>query len=86
MQPFKYNSPDYDLGQPSISSDGKYLFFASNMPGGQGGSDLFSCEFVNGDWSTPLNLGPGVNSPGTENFPIIIHQEDYILPQTGQAG
>jgi hypothetical protein len=69
MRPFKYNSPDYDLGQPSISSDGKYLFFSSNMPGGQGGSDLFYCEFVNGDWSSPVNFGPGVNSSGTESFP-----------------
>jgi hypothetical protein len=67
--PFKYNSPDYDLGQPSISSDGKYLFFSSNMPGGQGGSDLFYCESKNGEWSYPVNIGPGVNSPGTENFP-----------------
>jgi len=69
MQPFKYNSPDYDIGQPGVSSDGKYLFFASTMPGGQGGSDLFYCQFVNGEWATPVNLGPAVNSQGTENFP-----------------
>jgi hypothetical protein len=69
LRPFKYNSPDYDLGQPSLSSDGKYLFFASNMPGGQGGSDLFYCELVNGEWSEPVNFGPQINSPGTDNFP-----------------
>ena len=69
LSPFKYNSPDYDLGQPAVSSDGKYLFFASNMPGGQGGSDLFYCELVNGEWSSPVNFGPGINSPGTDNFP-----------------
>lgn len=69
QHPFRYNSPDYDIGQPSVSSDGKYLFFASNMPGGQGGSDLFYCELVNGEWSVPVNLGPGVNSTGSENFP-----------------
>ena len=69
MHPFKFNSMDYDIGQPSVSSDGKYMFFASNMPGGQGGSDLFYCEFINGDWSAPVNFGPKVNSPGIENFP-----------------
>jgi len=69
LHPFKFNNPDYDIGQPSVSNDGKFLFFASNMPGGQGGSDLFYCEFVNGDWSAPVNFGPRVNSPGTENFP-----------------
>ena len=40
IQPFKYNSPEYDMGQPSISADGRFLFFASDMPGGQGGSDI----------------------------------------------
>jgi hypothetical protein len=69
QHPFRYNNPDYDIGQPSVSSDGKCLFFSSNMPGGEGGSDLFWCEFVNGDWSVPVNLGPVVNSAGTENFP-----------------
>ena len=39
LRPFKYNNPGYEVGQPSISSDGKYLFFASDMPGGQGKSD-----------------------------------------------
>lgn len=69
LRPFRYNSPDYDLGQPSLSGDGKYLFFTSNMPGGEGGSDLYYCESVNGDWSDPVNFGPRINSPGTDNFP-----------------
>jgi len=71
LRPFKYNNPDYEIGQPSVSSDGKYLFFASDMPGGQGGSDLFYCELINGEWSTPVNLGTKVNSSGAENYPCI---------------
>ena len=71
IRPFKYNDPKFDMGQPSISKDGKHLFFASDMPGGQGGSDLYSCEFVNGDWSAPVNLGPKVNSPESENYPYM---------------
>jgi hypothetical protein len=69
LRPFKYNDPKFDFGQPSISKDGKYLFFASDMPGGQGGSDLYYCEFINGDWSSPVNLGPKVNTPVSENYP-----------------
>ncbi len=69
MHPFRYNSPDYDLGQPTISSDGKFLVFASNMPGGFGGYDLFICENNGGEWSPPVNLGAAVNSQGTESFP-----------------
>ncbi len=71
IKPFKYNSAEYDMGQPSISTDGRFLFFASDMPGGLGGSDIWVCESVNGEWSVPVNLGPKVNSQGTDNYPCI---------------
>jgi Tol biopolymer transport system component len=71
MRPFAYNNQEYDVGQPSVSRDGRYLFFASNMPGGFGGADLYYCEWLNGQWSSPVNLGPGVNSSGSENFPFM---------------
>lgn len=71
VRPFKYNDPQFDVGQPSISNDGKYLFFASDMPGGNGRSDLYYCELINGDWMTPVNLGPKVNSSGSENYPFM---------------
>jgi hypothetical protein len=71
LRPFKYNNPQYEVGQPSVSKDGKYLFFASDMPGGQGGSDLYYCELVDGEWAPPVNLGPKVNSSGIENYPYI---------------
>ena len=71
LRPFKYNNPQYDVAQPSVSSDGRYLFFASDMPGGQGGSDLYYCELINGEWSAPVNMGSKVNSPGVENYPCF---------------
>jgi hypothetical protein len=71
VKPFKFNSPQYDVAHPSISSDGKYLFFASNMPGGQGKSDIWYCELINGEWSAPVNPGPKINSAGIENYPFI---------------
>jgi hypothetical protein len=71
LRPFPYNNPQYDIGQPSVSKDGKLLFFASNMPGGQGGADLYYCEWINGQWSTPANLGPVVNSQETDNSPYM---------------
>ena len=85
LHPFKYNSPDYDLGQPSVSSDGKRIYFSSTMPGGQGGSDLYYCEFVNGDWSTPVNIGPGVNSAGIENFPYA-HPSGKLFFTSDRSG
>jgi hypothetical protein len=71
LHPFKYNDPNFDVGQPSISKDGKYIFFASDMPGGNGGSDLYYCELVKDEWSAPVNLGSKVNSSGTENYPYM---------------
>src|SRR4030043_892831 len=71
MRPFPYNNIQYEVGHPSVSSDGKYLFFASDMPGGQGGSDLYYCEWINGQWSTPVNLGARVNSSSSEIYPFM---------------
>lgn len=71
LRPFKYNSLQFDIGQPSVSTDGKFLYFASDMPGGHGGSDLYFCELSDGEWSSPVNLGPKVNSPGVDNYPYI---------------
>lgn len=68
---FKYNDPQFDVGQPSISKDGKYIFFASDMPGGHGGSDLYYCESIKGEWSAPVNLGSKVNSSASENYPFM---------------
>jgi hypothetical protein len=85
LRPFKYNSPEYDVGQPSVSSDGKFLFFASNMPGGSGGSDLYVCTFENSDWSAPVNLGSGINSAGAENFPYY-HSSGRLFFTSDRAG
>jgi hypothetical protein len=41
------------------------------MPGGQGGSDIYYCEWSDGQWGSPVNLGPKVNSSASENFPFI---------------
>ncbi|HNW56536.1 MAG TPA: PKD domain-containing protein [Bacteroidales bacterium] len=71
VRPFKYNNPQYNIGQPSVSRDGKYLFFSSDMPGGQGGSDLYYCELTDGEWGNPVNMGPAINSPASENYPYM---------------
>jgi hypothetical protein len=71
IQPFKFNSPDYNVGHPSISQDGKKLFFASDKPGGFGGFDLYVCILVGKNWTEPKNLGSAINTPGNEIFPYI---------------
>lgn len=66
-----FNSKEYSTGNPSLSRDGKTLYFASSRPGSIGGSDIWKVS-VNGDtYGTPENLGSKVNTEGNENFPFI---------------
>ena len=70
-EPFPFNSDSYSVGHPAFSPDGNKLYFASNMPGGQGGTDIWVCT-KNGDtWSDPQNLGPEVNTVMDEMFPYV---------------
>ena len=62
----------YWESQPCMSSDGKTLYFASNRPGGFGGSDIWMSEISElGTWSEPVNLGSNINTPGDENSPFL---------------
>lgn len=63
---------------PSLSIDGYTLYFASNRPGGYGGSDIWCCTLEDGLWSEPRNLGPNVNTKGNETAPYI-HFDDKTL-------
>lgn len=72
VAPMPFNSDDYSCGHPSLSADGQRLFFVSNMPNGQGGTDIWLTERSrNGNWGTPRNLGPEINTMGNEMFPFI---------------
>lgn len=72
-----FNSDEYSVLHPSLSDDGEILFFASDMPGGFGGYDLYASYLEDGRWSPPLNLGPSVNTEGNEVFPF--HHESGTL-------
>lgn len=66
-----FNNKDYGVCHPAISSDAKIMVFASDMPGGFGGMDLYKVEKVGSVWGTPVNLGSAINSAGNEIFPFI---------------
>ena len=68
---FEFNEPDAWLFSPSLSHDGKTLYFAANYPDGLGGFDIYRSEFKGGVWTKPENLGPRVNSEGNELYPFI---------------
>jgi hypothetical protein len=66
-----FNSPEFDCAHPTISADGKKLYFASNDPNGFGSWDLYVSTYINGEWSNAVNLGPTVNTADNEFFPYI---------------
>ncbi|MCX8080569.1 MAG: OmpA family protein [Bacteroidia bacterium] len=74
------NDPKYWDSQPSISSDGMTLYFASDRPGGYGGTDIWITKKdpKTGQWSVPVNAGPVINTRGHERTPFI-HSDSETL-------
>jgi outer membrane protein OmpA-like peptidoglycan-associated protein len=68
---FIYNSTEYSITTPALTADGTRIYFASNMPGGFGGADLYYCDMEDGEWTQPVNLGSNVNSTGNESYPYV---------------
>nr|WP_319400159.1 PKD domain-containing protein [uncultured Carboxylicivirga sp.] len=60
---------NYNTAQPSISPDGHFLFFISDMENGFGKTDIYFSENINGEWGPATNLGDMVNTSGSELFP-----------------
>lgn len=71
------NSDSWE-GSCSISSDGRYLYFASERPGGYGGRDIWISEKVDGDWGPAKNMGPVINTPFDDDAPFI-HPDGITL-------
>lgn len=79
-------SDDYSYAHPAFSSDDQTLIFASNMPGGQGGTDLWIVKRVGLEWGTPENLGPKINTPGEEKFPYLTNDGNLYFASDGHPG
>lgn len=65
------NNPEYSNRNPSISTDGKTLYFSSNRPGGHGGEDLWKVSIQGNSYNNIENLGAKINSSNNESFPCI---------------
>lgn len=74
-----FNSEDYSVGHPTISEDGKLLYFVSDMPGSIGATDIYVVDLLeNNKYSKPRNLGPKINTAGREMFPYITNEKLYF--------
>ena len=81
-----FNSNEYSTGHPALSPDEKLLFFASDMPGGFGGTDIYVSRLDGVNWSAPINLGKSVNSKGNEMFPFVDDKGNLYFSSDGHAG
>ena len=88
VKAFVHNGSGYSTGFPSLSGDGKTLYFASNRPGGLGGFDIYSCQKRGTMWGEPRNLGAAINTKGDEITPFSDGQNLYFASdyQTGYGG
>jgi outer membrane protein OmpA-like peptidoglycan-associated protein/tetratricopeptide (TPR) repeat protein len=85
-KPLPFNNKAYDVRNPSISKDGKTLYFSSNMTGGLGGEDIWKVA-VNGDeYGIPENLGAKVNTEANESFPYITDDNVLFFSSNGKTG
>ncbi|SCY05768.1 OmpA family protein [Flavobacterium caeni] len=81
-----FNSDSYSVAHPSLSPDEKTLYFASDMPGTLGQSDLWKVA-INGDsFGTPVNLGPTINTEGKETFPFLTDENELYFSTDGHPG
>ncbi|MEC4005913.1 OmpA family protein [Flavobacterium sp. SUN052] len=82
-----FNSSEYSNAHPALSADEKTLYFASNMPGTLGQSDLFKVEIKSdGTYGTPVNLGNTINTEGRETFPMVTSDNELYFASDGHPG
>ncbi|MDP4683319.1 MAG: OmpA family protein [Crocinitomicaceae bacterium] len=82
-----FNSTEYSVGHPSISTDGKTLYFASDMPGGFGGADIYKVNLnPDGTYGQPVNMGKEINTEGQEMFPWISSDGNLFFSSNGHVG
>jgi tetratricopeptide (TPR) repeat protein len=82
-----FNSDQYSTAHPALSVDEKTLYFASDMPGTLGQSDLYKVSINgNGTYGNPENLGPSINTEARETFPFISEENELYFASDGRPG
>ena len=82
-----FTSDNYSTAHPALSPDERTLYFASDMPGTLGQSDLFKVSINdNGGFGTPENLGKSINTEGKETFPFVTDENEIYFASDGRPG
>jgi len=86
IEPLPFNNNNYSVGHPTFGLGDTILYFASDMPGVVGGSDIYKSYYRNKEWSTPENLGRPINTEGNELFPYIDKEGTLYFSSDGHPG
>ncbi|MDL2142399.1 OmpA family protein [Flavobacterium tructae] len=87
IEALPFNSDQYSVAHPALSVDEKTLYFASDMPGTLGQSDLFKVTInEDGTFGKPQNLGAAINTEGRETFPFISEDNELYFATDGRPG
>ncbi len=87
VQELPFNSNEYSIGHPSLSRDGKTLYFTSDMPNGNGGTDIYKVTINEDNTYGPAeNLGAPVNTEFDETFPFMDTDGTLYFSSNGHAG
>lgn len=83
-----FTADSFTVGHPWLSDSEDILFFASNMPGGLGGKDIWMAKFdkKSKTWGSPINLGPQVNTEGDEMYPSLRNDSTLYFASNGHVG
>ena len=82
-----FNSDSYQVANPALSNDGKTLYFASDMTGSLGLSDIFKVKINDdGTFGVPENLGNTINTEGRETFPFVSLKDELYFSSDGHPG
>lgn len=87
LEDLPFNSDSYSVAHPALSPDGKTLYFASDMPGTLGQSDIFKVVIhEDGSFGTPENLGNSINTEARETFPFVSSEDVLYFSSDGHPG
>jgi len=86
IRELRINNEWYNITTPCLSPDGKKIFFASDKPGGYGGTDLYYSIWKGDRWEDPVNLGPVINTSGNESYPFINSSGELFFSSDGHSG
>jgi peptidoglycan-associated lipoprotein len=87
-QPLSFSTDSFTCGHPTLTKDGQIMYFASDMPGGYGGKDIWYVTYTKRSktWGDPINLGPTINTEGDDMYPFITDDGTLYFSSNGHVG